>query len=123
MVHMSILAGESGRTLTIQITRIVQTSFSFNWTAWCSNENHAAMVMNCFVYLNHYFKYFEVDLIGPKATNQKQEILNPLPCHLSHHTIIRHICQYLKMERFDYPELKFCNCFVEYYKPIPFNKK
>ena len=37
------------------------------------NENSAGVVIYCHVYLHPYNKYLEVDLIGSKATNRKQE--------------------------------------------------
>ena len=38
-----------------------------------SNEYAVAVVVYCLMYLHQYVEYLEVDLIGSKATNQKQE--------------------------------------------------
>ena len=51
----NILARELGSASTIQITRILQTSCSFNccWNAWCCKENHADVVIYAMcIYVN-----------------------------------------------------------------------
>ena len=80
--RLSILVEDSGPALMIQITQSLQIFCSFNccWTAWCSNDNHAAMVIYCHMHLYQYVEYLEVDLTGSKAINQKEEKIYFLSC-------------------------------------------
>ena len=66
-LQVSILIRESDQSSTIQIIQILQTSCSLNCscTAWCSNENHAAVVIYCYMYvfacqiLRHRYHWFQ----------------------------------------------------------------
>ena len=60
---------------TIQVTFQALSALLFQhcWSTSCSNENDAAVVIYCHVHLHQFVEYFVIDLIGSKATNQKQE--------------------------------------------------
>ena len=72
--HVTISAIDLGPALTIQFAQFFNIlSFNCSWTAWYLNENYAAVVVYCHLYLDQYLEYLEVDLIDAKATNPKQE--------------------------------------------------